>query len=152
MMQGPPLTFILPYRPENVSPVSLHPTKLVNHADSPEVSPLLNFCRSSPSLSLTLRREFELGGGGSQEEPSCRKLCVLWCVGGLTSWRAASKKAGLRAKLKLLPLLCMLSSFLTRPQSTLTPHCKVHTVHWNRPVSASICMCFGLHADYSHVM
>lgn len=99
MMQGPPLTFILPYRPENVSPVSLHPTKLVNHADSPEVSPLLNFCRSSPSLSLTLRREFELGGGvpGRAQLSETVRFMMRWRVDLLES---GFKESGAEGKVE----------------------------------------------------
>ena len=153
MMQGPPLNLYpaLPPRecvtcfppPNKIS----QPPRQSRSFSPPQLLSLVSFTFSHPEERILVG-----GVGGSQEEPSCRKLYVLWCAGGLTSWRAASKKAGLRAKLKLLPLLCMLPSFLTRPQSTLTPHCKVHTVHWNRPVRASICMCFELHADYSHVI
>lgn len=127
-MQQPSSVVTPPHCPHNVlvSPVSIRP---VNKSPTqtftrPRYSDMCDLHHSFVSFTFSRPGE-SIWVGGSQEEPSCRKLYVLWRVGWFPSWRPASKKAGLRAraKLKLHPPLCTPPFFFTRPQSTLTPNC-----------------------------
>lgn len=122
MMQGPPLN-LYPALPPGECVTCFPPPNKISQPRRQSQSFTPPQPLSLVSLTFSRPEERIWVGGGPRKSPAVGNCTFLWCVGGLTSWRAASKKAGLRAKLKLLPLLCMLPSFLTRPQSTLPPDC-----------------------------
>lgn len=75
-----------------------------------------------PVSPLPLRRTFKSGVPGRAQLSETVSFMTRWRV-SLPYTGFKESGAFLRAKLKRHPSECMMSSFLTRPQSTLTPNC-----------------------------